>query len=197
MAIAYNPVSKTLFIPLNNLSMKLRGRADDISLCARQYVIIGRVDAISLDTDAVVDATESFLLVQFRCLTPLSEVQPNNQPGCFPMSYMAGRTHYLAVPVGISLIGYGTVKSTRGPSRCSLCPMQIPGREDGRVRCSGRDHGVRPPHVVAQHACFAEGRNGWLRRPSRVPLEVLPPHPSQNRKVKNRSAVVRALNLRD
>ena len=52
-------------------------------------------------------------LVAFDVTTgkALWELPLNGQPGGFPMTYMAGGKQYLAIPVGLSLIGNRVIRS--------------------------------------------------------------------------------------
>jgi len=140
-ASAYNPASKTLFVPLNNLCMDWkivaqeatpgedygRGRLEfrhppDIS-------DIGRVDAINLEskqtqwsetrppywTSSLLatagglvfggDANRRLVAFDAGSGKTLWQLTLNSQPGGFPMTYMAGGRQYVAIPVGLSLIG--------------------------------------------------------------------------------------------
>jgi alcohol dehydrogenase (cytochrome c) len=141
MATAYDPASKTLFVPLNNLCMDWkivaqeptpgedygRGRLEFRHPPAISD--IGRVDAINLDdkqtrwsrarrpywTSSLLvtaggvvfggDANRRLVALDGTGGKILWELPLNSQPGGFPMTYMAGGRQYVAIPVGLSLIG--------------------------------------------------------------------------------------------
>jgi alcohol dehydrogenase (cytochrome c) len=141
MASAYNPVSKTLFVPLNNLCMDWKivaqeptpgedyGRGRLEFRHPPNVSDIGRVDAIHLDNNRTRWShtrrpywTSSLLataggivfggdanrrLIAFDGISGkiLWQLPLNSQPGGFPMTYMAGGKQYVAIPVGLSLIG--------------------------------------------------------------------------------------------
>ena len=141
MASAYNPQSKTLFVPLNNLCMDWKIVAqeplpgEDYGRGRLQFRRppnnngdIGRVDAISLDskqtrwsqarrpywTSSLLataggivfggDANRRLAAFDAASGKVLWQLPLNSQPGGFPMTYMAGGTQYVAIPVGPSLI---------------------------------------------------------------------------------------------
>lgn len=141
MASAYNPQSKTLFVPLNNLCMDWKIVAqeplpgEDYGRGRLQFRRppnnngdIGRVDAISLDskqtrwsqarrpywTSSLLataggivfggDANRRLTAFDAASGKVLWQLPLNSQPGGFPMTYMAGGTQYVAIPVGRSLI---------------------------------------------------------------------------------------------
>jgi glucose dehydrogenase len=141
MAAAYNPASKTLFVPLNNLCMDWKivaqeptpgeddGRGRLEFRHPPKISDIGRVDAINLDdkqtrwsqarrpywtssllatTGGIVfggDANRRLVAFDGASGNILWQLPLNSQPGGFPMTYMAGGKQYVAVPVGLSLIG--------------------------------------------------------------------------------------------
>jgi alcohol dehydrogenase (cytochrome c) len=141
MASAYNPQSKTLFVPLNNLCMDWKIVAqeplpgEDYGRGRLQFRRppnnngdIGRVDAISLGskqtrwsqarrpywTSSLLataggivfggDANRRLTAFDAASGKVLWQLPLNSQPGGFPMTYMAGGTQYVAIPVGPSLI---------------------------------------------------------------------------------------------
>jgi alcohol dehydrogenase (cytochrome c) len=78
MATAYNPASKTLFLPLNNLCMDYKAVeqkplvGEDYGRSRMQFRHapgnngnVGRVDAVNLENRETLDATAASLLVQF------------------------------------------------------------------------------------------------------------------------------------
>jgi alcohol dehydrogenase (cytochrome c) len=158
MATAYDPASKTLFIPLNNLCMDYktveqqplpgedygRGRLT-FRFAPGSNGIIGRVDAIDLDTQRTLwthqrrpywsssliataggvvlggDTNRRIAAMGSASGKVLWELPMNSQPGGFPMTYTAGGKQYVAVPVGFSLIGNRVVQA--------LTPeIPVPGR---------------------------------------------------------------------
>jgi len=158
MATAYDPASKTLFIPLNNLCMDYktveqqplpgedygRGRLT-FRFAPGSNGIIGRVDAIDLDTQRTLwthqrrpywsssllataggvvlggDTNRRIAAMGGASGKVLWELPLNSQPGGFPMTYMAGGKQYVAVPAGFSLIGNRVVQA--------LTPeIPVPGR---------------------------------------------------------------------
>jgi alcohol dehydrogenase (cytochrome c) len=147
MASAYDPVAKTLFVPLNNLCMDYKTVAQE-PLPGEDYGRgrmvfrhapnnngkIGRVDAVGVENKQTKWSEQrhpywsSSLLataggVVFGGDTNrrivafdggdgkiLWELPVNSQPGGFPMTYLAGRKQYVAIPVGQSLIGNRVVR---------------------------------------------------------------------------------------
>ena len=148
MATAYNPATKTLFIPLNSLCMDYKA-VEQEPLVGEDYGRgrmvfrhapgnggnIGRVEAVNLENretlwkqqrrpywsssllatagGIVVGGDANRRLVAFDVTTgkALWELPLNGQPGGFPMTYMAGGKQYLAIPVGLSLIGNRVIRS--------------------------------------------------------------------------------------
>jgi alcohol dehydrogenase (cytochrome c) len=158
MATAYDPISKTLFLPLNNLCMDYKAveqeplEGEDYGRGRLEFRhapdnkgIVGRVDAVKLEqretawshqrrpywsssllTTAgglVFGGDTNRRLAAFDSATGkvLWEMSLNSQPGGFPITFMAGGKQYVAVPVGLSLIGNRVVRS--------LTPeIPVPGR---------------------------------------------------------------------
>jgi alcohol dehydrogenase (cytochrome c) len=141
MATAYNPTSKTLFVPLNNLCMDWKivaqeptpgedyGRGRLEFRHPPNIGDIGRVDAINLDdkqtrwsqarrpywTSSLLataggvvfggDANRRLVAFDSASGRILWQLPLNSQPGGFPMTYMTGGKQYVAIPVGLTLIG--------------------------------------------------------------------------------------------
>ncbi len=142
MASAYDPVAKTLFLPLNNLCMDYKAVAQD-ALIGEDYGRgrmqfrfspdsngkVGRVEAVDLASQHTVwtherrpfwsssllvtagglviggDANRRVVALEARSGRVVWERALSNQPGGFPMTYMAGGKQFLAIPAGYSLIG--------------------------------------------------------------------------------------------